>query len=27
MFCLRNNITNDAGYTDIDWFRIEKNQP
>lgn len=26
-FCLRNNITNDAGYADIDWFRIEKNQP
>jgi len=24
MFCLRNNITNDAGYADIDWFRIEK---
>ncbi|HEX2682588.1 MAG TPA: glycoside hydrolase 43 family protein, partial [Ferruginibacter sp.] len=23
MFCLRNNITNDAGYVDIDWFRIE----
>jgi beta-xylosidase len=25
MFCLRNNITNDAGFADIDWFRIEKN--
>jgi beta-xylosidase len=24
MFCTRNNITNDAGYADIDWFRIEK---
>jgi beta-xylosidase len=23
MFCLRNNITNDAGFADIDWFRIE----
>lgn len=23
VFCLRNNITNDAGYADIDWFRIE----
>jgi beta-xylosidase len=23
MFCLRNNITNDAGYADVDWFRIE----
>ncbi len=22
MFCLRDNITNDAGYADIDWFRI-----
>ena len=24
MFCMRNNITNDAGYADADWFRIEK---
>lgn len=24
MFCTRNNKTNDAGYADIDWFRIEK---
>ena len=24
MFCLRNNITNDAGFADVDWFRIEK---
>ena len=23
MFCLRNNITNDAGFADVDWFRIE----
>lgn len=23
MFCQRNNITNDAGYVDVDWFRIE----
>lgn len=23
MFCLRKNITNDAGYADVDWFRIE----
>lgn len=23
MFCLRNNITNDAGYADVDWIRIE----
>jgi beta-xylosidase len=23
MFCLRDQQTNDAGYTDIDWFRIE----
>jgi beta-xylosidase len=23
MFCTRTNITNDAGYADIDWFRIE----
>lgn len=23
LFCLRNNITNDAGYADVDWFRIE----
>ncbi|HMK25499.1 MAG TPA: glycoside hydrolase 43 family protein [Chitinophagaceae bacterium] len=23
MFCLRNKVTNDAGFTDIDWFRIE----
>ena len=25
MFCLRNNITNDAGFVDVDWFKIEKN--
>ena len=24
MFCSRKNITNDAGFADIDWFRIEK---
>ena len=24
MFCLRNNITNDAGYVDIDWIRFTK---
>jgi beta-xylosidase len=24
MFCLRNNITNDAGYVDIDWVRFDK---
>ena len=24
MFCARTNITNDAGFADIDWFRIEK---
>ena len=24
MFCLRNNITNDAGFADVDWFRIDK---
>lgn len=23
LFCLRKNITNDAGYADIDWIRIE----
>lgn len=23
MFCTRTNITNDAGYADIDWFRID----
>jgi beta-xylosidase len=23
MFCLLNNITNDAGFADVDWFRIE----
>ncbi len=23
LFCLRNNISNDAGYTDVDWFRLE----
>jgi hypothetical protein len=22
-FCLRNSITNDAGYTDLDWFRVD----
>jgi beta-xylosidase len=26
IFCLRNIITNDAGYADVDWFRIEKNK-
>ena len=26
MFCLRNNITNDAGYAEVDWFHIEKNK-
>jgi beta-xylosidase len=25
MFCLRNNITNDAGFADIDWIRVTKN--
>ena len=25
VFCTRNNNTNDAGFADIDWFRIEKN--
>ena len=24
LFCTRTNITNDAGYADVDWFRIEK---
>jgi beta-xylosidase len=24
MFCLGNKITNDAGFADVDWFRIEK---
>jgi beta-xylosidase len=24
IFCTRNNITNDAGYADVDWFRIQK---
>ena len=24
MFCTRNNITNDAGFADVDWFSIEK---
>ena len=23
LFCSRNNVTNDAGYADVDWFRIE----
>jgi beta-xylosidase len=23
LFCLRNNITNDAGYADVDWVRID----
>jgi beta-xylosidase len=23
IFCTRNNVTNDAGFADIDWFRIE----
>jgi beta-xylosidase len=26
LFCTRNNVTNDAGFADIDWFRIEKNK-
>ncbi len=26
LFCTRTNITNDAGFADIDWFRIEKVQ-
>ena len=26
MFCSRTNITNDAGFADIDWFRIESNE-
>ena len=26
IFCSRTNITNDAGFADIDWFRIEKAQ-
>ncbi|MBI1342273.1 MAG: family 43 glycosylhydrolase [Terrimonas sp.] len=25
LFCTRNNKTNNAGYADIDWFRIERN--
>ncbi len=25
MFCLRNNVTNDAGFADVDWFRVESN--
>jgi len=24
LFCTRTNITNDAGFTDIDWIRFEK---
>jgi hypothetical protein len=24
LFCSRTNITNDAGFADVDWFRIEK---
>ena len=24
LFCVRHNDTNDAGYCDVDWFRIEK---
>lgn len=24
LFCVRSNITNDAGYADIDWFRVGK---
>lgn len=31
LFCVRENMTNDAGYADLDWFRIEipetKNHP
>lgn len=23
MFCLRDNLTNDAGYADVDWFRVD----
>lgn len=26
LFCLRGNITNDAGYADVDWIRFEKNK-
>ncbi len=26
IFCTRKNTTNDSGYADFDWFRIEKNQ-
>lgn len=26
LYCLRNNITNDAGYADVDWFNIIKNE-
>ena len=26
LFCTRTNITNDAGFADIDWFRVEKAQ-
>ena len=25
-FALRDGFTNDAGYVDLDWFRIEKKQ-
>ena len=25
LFCSRNNVTNDAGYADVDWFRITHN--
>lgn len=24
LFCLKNSPTNDAGYADVDWFRVEK---
>ena len=24
MFCTRTNITNDAGFADIDWIRFDK---
>ena len=27
LFCTRSIQTNDAGYVDIDWFRIEENSP
>jgi hypothetical protein len=24
LFCTRTSITNDAGFADVDWFRVEK---